>query len=168
MTSRSEMLGLDDPGDKKIGVRVREWNALKLAVWRCKFGLGAIEQAAINIIERCKHSEECPGAEDATEPCLQSCPDRELRMDALVMLNSARTYSPADARKPAEGVYFSPSREYFSEVFAELAATQIENVALREALRRAGVEPPSPPNEELTPKRLVPTPALPQLEEKRS
>ncbi len=166
MSSAQKMMGFESPSDQKVPVRVGDWNALKLAAWRSRFGFGAVEQAAINIIERCKHSEGCAGAEEPTEPCLPSCPDRELRMDAFVILNSARTYSPSNARKPGDGSYFAPSREYFSEVLAELAATQLENAALREALRRAGVEPPPPPNEDLTPKRLVPTPAKPQLEEK--
>jgi hypothetical protein len=164
MTTQKQMLGLEDPGDKKVGVRVRDWNALKLAAWRNRVGWGAIEDRAIEIIERCKHSEGCAGKEDASEPCQSTCPDRELRMDALVMLNAARTCAPTDARKPAEGSsYFAPSREYFSEVLSELAAAQIENAALRMALKSRGIDPPSP----LTPELPVATTA-PKLEEKSS
>lgn len=162
MTTQKQMLGFDDPGDRKVGVRVRDWNALKLAAWRSRVGWSAIEDRAIEIIERCKHSEGCAGKEDATEPCWPTCPDRELRMDALVMLNAARTCAPADARKPGDS-YFAPSREYFSEVLSELAAAQVENVALRAALKSLGVEPPSP----LTPELPVATTA-PKLEEKSS
>jgi hypothetical protein len=167
MTSTKKMLGFDSPSDQKVPVRVGDWNALKLALWRGRMGWEIAAHAATEIIERCQHTSGCLGESDELEPCLPSCPDREARMSALVVLNAARTCVPADARKPPEGsAYFAPSREYFSEVIAALAVAQIENEALHEALRRAGVvSPVPPPSEELTPKRLVPT-STPQLEEK--
>lgn len=78
-------------------------------------------------------------------------------MSALVVLNAVRTGMPGDATKPAEGMYFAPSREYFSEVIADLETTKAENVALRELLNRLGAVAPSPGEVELTPKELVPT-----------
>jgi len=141
MTTQREMLGFEDPGDKKVGVRVRDWNALKLAAWRNLVGWAAVEKTAIAIIERCKHSEGCDGKED--ELCLPDCRDREFRMDALVILNNARTCAPVGARKPGDQ-WSPPTREYFSEVLAELAASQIEIAALRETLKRAGLTPELP------------------------
>lgn len=156
MTTSRGMMGFDNPGDQKIPIRARDWNAFKLALWRSKVSWEIVKSAAIDILVRCQHSEGCPGEKDETEPCLRDCADREVRMSALVVLNAARTCSPATANKPAEGSYFAPSREYFSEVLVDLETTKAENVALREALKRAGAVVPSP-IEELTPKELVAT-----------
>jgi len=62
------------------------------------------------------------------------CPDREKRISILVILNCAREFAAIDARKPADGRYFAPSREYFSKVVAELGGTQIERDELRAKL----------------------------------
>jgi len=162
MSPTRHMLGLDAPGDQKVSVPVRNWTALRLALWRSKIGWGIVERAAIEVLMRCLHTENCPGAGVETEPCLPSCPDRELRMDALVILNAARTCAPRVARQPNEP-YFAPSREYFSEVLTELETTKIELEAMHEALRRAGVATPAPPPEEAS---VLPTRAPAQLEEK--
>jgi hypothetical protein len=156
------MLGLDAPGDQKVSVPVRNWTALRLALWRSKVGWGIVERSAIEVLSRCLHTENCPGAGVETEPCLPSCPDRELRMDALVILSAARTCSPVSARQPANEPYFAPSREYFSEVITELETTKLELEAMHEALRRAGVATPAPPPNESP----VPARAPAQLEEK--
>ena len=146
-------MGFESPADQKMPIRVGDWNAMKLALWRGKIGWEIARHAAAEIVMGCKHVKGCPGAKIETEPCYAKCPDREVRMSALVILNAARTCMP-DGRKPAEGGYFAPSREYFSEVLAKLGVAEIENEALREALRRAGVEAPEPP--------AVPPPALPR------
>jgi hypothetical protein len=159
-------MGFDNPGDQKVPIRVRDWNAFKLALWNSKRWWEVTERSAIDILVRCQHSEGCPGEKAEKEPCLRDCPDREVRMSALVILNAARTCSPATAVKPAEGSYFAPSREYFSEVLVDLETTKLENVALKEVLRRADIVWPSPV-EELTPKALVATTSS-ELEEKSS
>jgi hypothetical protein len=66
-------------------------------------------------------------------------------MSTLVILNAARMFAPFDARRAASDPYFAPSREYFSEMIAELGATQIEIEVLRATLRDAGLEVPTPP-----------------------
>lgn len=164
MTSPRGMMGFDNPGDQKVLVRVRDWNAVKLALWRSKESGKIIERSVLEILARCQHLEECPGEKIETEPCLRECPDREVRMSALVVLNAVRTGLPKDANKPAEGTYFAPSRELYSEMLVDWETTKMENVALREALRRANVVMPVP-GEELTPKELVAT-TEPRLEEK--
>lgn len=184
---QKKMLGFKAPGDEKIPVVVREWTGMKLALWRSKVAWEIAAREAIAILERCVHLPECPGAEDATQPCIseryakeraqradetdeayaglastriqEGCPDRELRMSALVILNAARMFAPIDARRPAADAYTAPSREYFSEVIAELGTAQIEIDALREALHAAGVPVPSP-----TSSLTEPAPPL-QLEE---
>ena len=160
-------MGLDSPGDQKVSVPVRNWTALRLALWRSKVGWGWVEFTAIQALARCRHSENCSSAASDTgekpEPCLPNCPDRELRMDLLVVLNNARTCAPANARQPANEPYFSPSREYFSEVITELETTKLELEATKEALRRAGVTAPVPPPEEGP---ILPARAPAQLEEK--
>ncbi len=166
-----KMMGFENPGDQKIQVTFRDWGAMKLALWRSKTAWEIAKREATVILDGCAHAEGCPAAQDETRPCLadsyekspqtdgetneeyeerpfervqMGCPDRELRMSALVVLNAARMFAPVDARRPADGPYFAPSREYFSEVLSELGAAQIELAALREALREAGVPPPTP------------------------
>lgn len=138
MTQPHKLMGFEAPGDGKVPIPIRNWNAMKLALWRSRVGWEIVERQAIEILERCKHLDDCDGATTATEPCIASkfdkdgtetspgCPDRELRMSALVMLNAARMLMPADARKPANEPYLPPSREFFSEVIAELAVAQAE------------------------------------------
>ena len=163
MDSR-KMMGLDSPGDQKVPVPIRNWNAMKLALWRSKVGWQIVARTAISLVSRAQHAEGCPGKDLETEPCLPGCPDRELRMDALVILSAARMFAPVDAKKIANEPYFAPSREYFSELVAALAAEQAENAGLREALRRAGVEPPAPPPNAALPAQHAPA----QLGEKSS
>lgn len=141
----SKMMGFESPGDQKVPISVRDWNALRLALWRSKVAWDIALRAATEIIDRCEHADGCTGVDIETDPCLPNCHDRELRMSALVILNSARRFAPVDARRSANDPYFAPSREYFSEVVADLAASQAELAALHEVLRAAGVEAPSPP-----------------------
>jgi hypothetical protein len=133
-----KMMGFEAPGDQRVPVPVRDWNALKLALWRSRVAWDIAERAAKEIVDRCGHMEGCAGKIAETEPCLADCPDRELRMAALVILAAARQFAPTDARKPANAPYFAPSREYYSAVMAELAAAQAE----LEALRGGAATPP--------------------------
>ena len=161
---QAKFQGLEVPGDQRVPVTVRDWNAMKLAIWRSRVAWDIVERAALDVIERCRHTEGCPGATDDSKPCsgtpafyetpgkeegetvprltvqADSCPDREVRMSALVILNAARQFAPIDARKPANAPYFAPSREYYSAVMADLGAAQIE----LEALRGPAVTQPPP------------------------
>jgi hypothetical protein len=144
-----KMMGFETPDDQRVMVPIRDLAGTRLALWRSKVAWDIAERVALEIIGRCKHTEGCPGATVETEPCLSTCVDRELRMDALVILNAARMFAPTDARQPATGPYLAPSREYFSAVVAELGAVQIENDALRAKLLALGGEEPTPnPNVE--------------------
>jgi len=140
-----KMMGFEMPGDQKVPVPVRDWNGMKLGLWRSKVAWDFAARAATEIIAECAHMAGCPGILSETSPCSPDCIDREKRMSALVILNAARMFAPINARKLASEPYFAPSREYFSEVISELAAAQIELEALRGALRAAGMQPPSPP-----------------------
>lgn len=166
-----KMMGFDSPGDQKVPIRVGDWHAMKLALWRSKVAWGIVARAATSIVEGCRHADGCGGRDDETEPCTsdlyeavaplvaapqmagppvvaspvmlrQGCPDRELRMSALVILNAARQFAPIDARAPANAPYYAPSREYFSDVLADLAAAQLSLSALQTAVRegRASAE----------------------------
>ena len=126
-----KMMGFDVPGDQKVPVPVRDWNAMRLALWRSKVAWDIAARAAADLVERAAHMEGCPGKELETEPCLPDCPDRELRMSALVILNAARQFAPANVHKPANAPYFAPSREYFSEVISELEVARAELEVLR-------------------------------------
>jgi hypothetical protein len=157
------MMGFETPNDQRVPVSVRDWTGMKLAIWKSKFALGVVMKQAIAIIERCRHDKDCPGATIETEPCYASCPDREIRLSALVALNAARMFSPINANQPHEP-YFAPSRERYSETIAELGALQIERDALLEMLRSMGVEPPAPP-ENTEPARLEQKPVQQFTEE---
>jgi hypothetical protein len=170
------MMGFSAPGDQKVPISVRDWNALRLALWRSRVGWEIAAREAADIVDRCAHTEGCPGRDDETMPCpsnryenhvivQEGCPDREQRMSALVVLNAARMFAPIDARKAASDPYMAPSREYFSEVIADLAAAQAELDVLRAALSAAGIAaPPSPnPSPEL-PVRVSPHLAVAQYE----
>ena len=126
-----KMMGFASPGDQKVSIPTRDWSAVKLALWRSRVAWEIAARAASEMVERCAHMTGCAGKDDEAEPCLPDCPNRELRMSAQVILSAARQFAPVDARRPADGPYFAPSREYFSAVMAELAAAQAELEALR-------------------------------------
>ncbi len=126
-----KMMGFENPGDKKFSVSARDWSGMKHAAWRSKVGWEIAERQAKEILGRCTHLDGCPGITDEAAPCLGAgnelgCPDRELRMSALVILNAARQFAPVSARQIANEIYFAPSRERYSEVIAELGAVQAE------------------------------------------
>lgn len=135
-----EMMGFDIPGDARVPVPVRDWNAMKIAVWRMKTAFKITSKEAEATLGQCVHSEECPGADSETEPCLATCPDREVRMSALVILNAARRFSEVNAPRPADEPFFAPSREYYSEVLSDLAAVVTELEGLYAYLRARGIE----------------------------
>jgi hypothetical protein len=114
--------------EKKVQIDVRVWFGIKLALWRIKVASDIIIKQSLEIVARCRHAEECPGAADERAPCLPTCPepDRENRMSALVVLNAARQFAPETASKLADQPYMPPSREYFSSIVADLAACQAE------------------------------------------
>lgn len=145
-----KMMGLQAPDDQRVPVPVRDWQALKLALWRSRTSWTIAERAAREILRQCRHTDGCPGATDFETPCTGhptfsedqtgdarlsveagACPDRELRASALVILGAARQFAPIDASRPAAAPYFAPSREYYSEIMAELATAEAELVALR-------------------------------------
>jgi hypothetical protein len=126
-----KMMGLVTPGDDKVNISVRQWDGMKRQLWRSKHSWEIAQREAASLVERCAHMEGCAGKTDETAPCLVDCPDRELRMSALVILNAARQFAPLNAVRLAEGPYYAPSREHFSEVIAEFAACQVELEALR-------------------------------------
>jgi hypothetical protein len=149
------MMGLVTPGDQKVAVPIRDWGAMKRGLWRSRTSWEKTIRAAFAILGRCKHAEGCPGKEHEFEPCLEECPDREQRMDALVILNAAREFAPLDARRLANEPYYAPSRERYSDVLTELSAVQAE----LEAMHAAGFKIEPPPNEVQT----LPSPAPPQI-----
>ncbi len=156
-------MGFETPSDKRVPVSVRDWTAMKLAMWKARYALGIVARSASEILARCKHEQGCPGETVETEPCFAGCPDRETRMDALVTLNAARMFTPVNAHQPMEP-YFAPSRERYSETISQLGATEVERDALREMLRSMGAEPPTPP-ENTEPARLEQKPAQQFAEE---
>ena len=125
------MMGLDTPLDQKVPVPVRDWNAMKLALWRGKVAWDIVTRAAEELVARAAHMEGCAAKSVETETCLPDCPDRELRMSALVILNAARQFASVDVRQPANAPYFAPSREYYSAILAELAISRVELETLR-------------------------------------
>jgi hypothetical protein len=140
--AQAKLMGLDSPGDQKVPITVRDWDALKRALWRSKIVLEIAERQASVILAECSHMPLCPGKTSETEPCFQGCVDREKRLSACVILAAARQLTAAvNARKPPDGPYYAPTREYFSEMLSALAAAQVEIEMLRAALQRMGVDP---------------------------
>ena len=162
------MMGLDDPGAQRVSISVRDWNAMKLAMWRSKAAWEVVIRAATEIVSGCVHAEGCEGKDLNEEPCLPTCPDREVRMSALVVLGAAGMFAPIDARKVAQEQYWAPTREYYSAVIAECASAQAELEAALEALRAAGIEPPQPPPNTITVPTLPMRRPTPQLLSKES
>jgi hypothetical protein len=114
--------------EKKVTIDERWWSAAKLALWRSKVAWEIALKQAGELLARLEHGPDCDVGED--EPCRADCPARELRLSGLVILNAARQFAPLSAKKLADAPYIAPSREYFSEVIAELAACQAELEAL--------------------------------------
>jgi hypothetical protein len=166
-----KMMGYEIPGDQKAAIPIRDWTAMKLALWRSKVAWDIAMTQADEILGQCRHREGCLGADDENEPCVldryaaqedgthvrveEGCVDRELRMSALVIVNAGRQFAPAVAHKPADAPYFAPSREYFSEVLASLVAAEAEIEALRATLGEQA-PPRPPPNSVAPPSRLAP------------
>jgi hypothetical protein len=123
------MMGLDPEPRTMISSRV--WFGQKLALWKSKVAWEITVKQAAEIVARCSHMTGCPAESTETEPCLQDCPDREIRMSALVILNAARQFAPPNASKIAGQAYSAPSRETFSGIVAELGACQVELETLR-------------------------------------
>jgi hypothetical protein len=133
--------GLETPGDKKVQVTVRDWDGMKRAVWRSKTGWDIVLREATERLAACAHMTGCPGrpasdseddrARAEKEPCLKDCPDLEMRLSMLVIINAARQCAPKIAPRPADAPYFAPTREYFSDVLAALTAAQLELEALK-------------------------------------
>lgn len=141
-----KMMGFESPDEKRVPIQVGHWNAQKLALWRSKAGWEIAARQAEEILDRCNHVDSCLAQVDETKPCAPDCPDRETWMSALVILNAAKRFAPVSAAKLAKAPYYAPSREQFSEVLAELAASQAE----LETLRGTVITVP-PANKELTP-----------------
>jgi len=125
-----KMLGLETDADRKVTLPVRYWEALKLALWRSRVSWDAVLPQARLILEQCAHAPGCAGFESDQESCGPDCPDRELRLSALVILAASKQFGPVDARRPADAPYIAPSRELFSEVLAALVVAQAELEAL--------------------------------------
>jgi hypothetical protein len=142
VTTQREMMGLDLLAERKVSISMRDWAAVKNALWRSKYGWEAISREAELILERCAHVKGCPGATLESEPCDPGCPDREKRMSALVILAATRAFAPIDVRRPAQEPYFAPTRERYAEVIAALAAAQAELEVVRGTVLTA-----PPPNE---------------------
>jgi hypothetical protein len=136
--------------EPRTAIDNRIWFGAKLALWRSKVGWEIATKQAAEIVARCRHAEACEGAENEQEPCLAECPDREIRMSALVVLNAARQFEPMTVSRLAQQPYTAPSREYFSAVVAELASCQAE----LETLRGTVVTVPSKNEPPQSPKKL--------------
>jgi hypothetical protein len=133
--------------DKKVAVAVRDWNAMKLAVWRSKYAWDIVTREAQSLVDRAAHMEGCPAKEDKeAATCLADCPDRELRLSALVILGAARQFAPVQATRIADAPFVAPSRERYSEVIAELGACQAQLAAIA----KTGALPIPPSIEEKT------------------
>jgi len=146
----NRMMGVVSESDRRYSVSVRDWDAMKRALWRSKVAWDIAQREAEALVKRAAHMEGCAGKDDETASCLADCPDRELRLSALVILNAARQLTQAGVSRPADAPFFAPSRELYSEILGELAACHAE----LEALRGAKVTEPPAVEPEKSPKQL--------------
>src|ERR1700678_1300053 len=100
---QQHMLGLTPEPRTTIDNRI--WSGAKLALWRSKYAWDLTVRQAAEIIQRCRHADDCAGKSDERESCLETCPDREIRLSALVVLNAARAFAPPSASKLAQQPY---------------------------------------------------------------
>jgi hypothetical protein len=84
-------MGLRIPGDEKVTVPARHWQAARLALWRSKHAWDIAMREAKQVLDRCEHAPECAGKGNETEVCQRDCPGREARLSALVILRTPRT-----------------------------------------------------------------------------
>lgn len=138
--TQQRMLG-NEPEPRTL-VDNRVWFGTRLMLWRSQVAWDIAVKQATEIVARCRHVTGCPAESIETDPCLSDCPDREIRLSALVVLNAARQFAPINASKVTQQSYTAPSREYFSAIVADLAACQAE----LEVLRGTVITMP-PPNE---------------------
>jgi hypothetical protein len=128
--AQRHMMGFDIPGDEKVSLPARDWMAMRLALWRSKVAWDIVARSAAELVASAKHADGCPGKESESEPCLRECPDREMRLSALVIVGAAKQSTPSFHRPP-DAPYFAPSREHFTDVLGELHAQKAELEMLR-------------------------------------
>ena len=56
----SKMMGFETPDDRRAPVPIRDWNGLKLGLWRSKVAWEIAAREASEIIDRCGHMPGCP------------------------------------------------------------------------------------------------------------
>jgi hypothetical protein len=128
--------------DTKVTIDSRHWDALKRTVWRMQTSWRFVERAASEILARCRHADGCPGTLDTTAPCLRECPDRETRMDALVICSNASGFIVnAVGQLPATS-YTPPTREHYDLIVAAAVTAEEELDALKLKNESSHAEPP--------------------------
>lgn len=139
--------------ETKVTIDSRHWDALKRTVWRMQTSWRFVEGAAAAILSRCRHAEGCPGALNMTEPCLRECPDRETRMDALVICSNASGFALTPVGQSHATSYTPPTREHYDLIVAAAVTAEEELDVLRNGSSTSDTEhPPAlPETTETTP-----------------
>jgi hypothetical protein len=137
--SEEEMQGLQPI--KMIPIEERKWHALRRILVRSSISFGHIARESFLILQSCRHAPECP--KDHAVPCLESCPDREMWLSALVCYQNAKSFtdSAPNLTRASDGTYIPPTREYADKLIAELETMRAARDWVREFEQRLEVTP---------------------------
>lgn len=140
--AQAALLGFEP--DHKVTIDSRHWESLKRIVWRMKTSWGFVGNESADLVASCRHTDGCPGAKSDSETCLRSCPDRQTRLSALVILANSREFEKVTAPTPTKvsgAGYMPPTREFFDSLLSDLVAAQSENEFIKNLLiESVGVE----------------------------
>jgi len=121
-----QLLGFQ--AEEKVTIDAKRWQGVRRQLVRLVIGWRYAEKEASRILEVCRHAEGCLGASDRSKPCLPACPDREMRLSALVIQRNAEQYAMVRETLGlplrVEGEFHPPSRETWDAVISEIEAAR--------------------------------------------
>ena len=150
-----------------VTIDARRWKALRRQMLRMVLGWRNTQREARRILDSCRHASGCEGAADPSRPCLASCPDREGRLSALVILGNADEHVMFASALPRklDNDYSPPARETWDALVAELEVVRAgrdviadveEYIAANQGVDVAPAPPADRGEQPLT--RLMPAP----------
>jgi hypothetical protein len=135
--SSDQLLGFQKP--EMVSVDAKKWQAVRRQLVRLVIGWRYAAKESGRILETCRHADGCRAAAgDHTAPCLPACPDREVRLSALVIAHNAELYAMLRETMGlplrVDGDFHPPSRETWDAVVSELEAVREGKDVLNEIM----------------------------------
>jgi len=136
ITTESELQGFRKV--ENVSIDARKWQAVRRQMVRLVLGWRHADREISEVLDHCRHDDECPAVKDPSRPCLFTCPDHEIWLSALVIKGNAAQLAMLGQDLPQRlmGEYRPPPREYFDEIVAELETLR-EGRDILEELRAA-------------------------------